>query len=371
MMQKRKLYGDRNENRNIEKYSVKAEHFCMFVNYNERGGSMRISGSISAVHGDYMEYARQLKYVNVDCIHIDIFENSGGLTINSLLDFDDTYLPLDVHLIYENVSDDTVRIVNEAGVSYLNVQFEKLADKGSIPHLAASVHANFGLAYTADTPMEVIENNLQYCSQVLFMCTEPGVSGAEFNDANYERIGKFHKEHPQFVIFADGGIDGSRAKKMAGLGVAVAVSGSFLCQDQSRMDMSAFALKYFDEQDVLADYKMVPAASLPVVSEDDAFSTLINIMNRYRYGVVFVVTDGKLKGMIADGDVRRGFIKYGKEIFDKNASDLMNPKPYSVPSKTAVRDIYHDISVMHKGIEVIPVMEDGRMIGALDLKLGK
>lgn len=93
-----------------------------------------------------------------------------------------------MHLIYEDVSEDAVRIINQARVSYLNIQYERLSDKSVIPHLAGLVRANFGLAYTADTPVEIIESNLQYCSQVLFMCSEPGVSGAEFNEENYARI---------------------------------------------------------------------------------------------------------------------------------------------------------------------------------------
>ena len=33
--------------------------------------------------------------------------------------------------------------------------------------------------------------------------------------------------------------------------------------------------------------------------------------------------DNKLTGIITDGDLRRAIIKYGKDIFDKSASDLM------------------------------------------------
>lgn len=332
---------------------------------------MKISGSILAVSDNYMEYARQLKYVNVDYLHIDIFEDSGRFRMSELFDFDDSYLPLDVHLIYKNINDEMIDIINKSRVSYLNIQYEKLLDKSIIPYLADSIKANFGLAYTISTPIDVIENNLQYCSQVLFMCSEPGVSGAVFNNENYKRIEKFHNEHPQILIFVDGGIDGARAKRMERLGVFMAVSGSFLCRDRSHIGINAFALRYFDEQDILVDNKVIPIASLPVVGENELFLPLINVMNKYRFGIVFVIEDEILKGIIADGDIRRGFAKYGKEIFDKNARTLMNHKPYCALMGTTIKDVYDDISMLHKGIEVIPIIENDRMLGALDLRFGK
>ena len=121
----------------------------------------------------------------------------------------------------------------------------------------------------------------------------------------------------------------------------------------------------------MADNKMLPLASLPIVSEDDSFVSIVNVMNRYRLGVVFVLDGDEIKGIVADGDIRRGFIKFEKDIFEKNADDLMNPDPYRVKTGTLIKDIYHDISLMHKGIEVIPVVDGSRMVGAIDLKLGK
>ena len=332
---------------------------------------MKISGSILAVHDNYMEYARQLKYANVDCLHIDIFQNSGEFKLNQLLDFDDKYLPLDVHLIFENITDKDIELLNSANISYINVQYENLFDKSSIPKLSKNIRANFGIAYTMETPIEKIMENLCFCSQVLFMCSEPGVSGAKFDERNFERIKEFRNLHPEVTVFVDGGIDAKRIEPMDKLGVNMSVSGSFLSRNLDQVELSSFALKYYDSKDAIADNKMLPLASLPIVSETDSFVSVVNIMNRHRLGVVFVLNGDEIKGIIADGDIRRGFIKYEREIFEKKANDLMNPDPYKVRTGTFIKDIYHDISSMHKGIEVIPVVDGGRMVGAVDLKLGK
>ena len=331
---------------------------------------MKVSGSILAVHDNYMEYARQLKYANVDCLHIDIFQNSGEFKLEHLLDFDDKYLPLDVHLIYEDVSDEDIEVINSANVSYLNVQYENLSDKGKILDLSKRIRANFGIAYTIMTPIGEIVENLRYCSQVLFMCSEPGVSGANFDEGNYDRIREFHENHPEVTIFADGGIDNRRAEFMVALGVSMIVSGSYLCKGFEQLGVNAYSLKYKDEICIQARNKMLPIAILPIVQRGDSFERIIDVMNRHKLGLDFVLDDEVFIGVIADGDIRRGFIRFGRSIFDKKADDLMNADPYCITSDKTIKEIYEDISKIHKGIDVIPVVEDGILVGGVNLRMG-
>lgn len=332
---------------------------------------MKISGSILAVCDNYMEYAKQLKYANIDCLHIDIFEDGRNFSIDKLLDFRDSELPLDVHLIFENIDDDIMQILNSANISYLNIQYESLKNKSQLNIIKNTVRANFGIAYTMETPDEIIESNLPLCSQVLFMCSEPGISGAKFNEGNYQRIEAFRQKYPQMEVFVDGGIDDIRARQMSKLGVSLAVSGSFLSRNPETIYKSVYELKYYNEADVSVEKRMIPVASLPIVLESEMFPNLIDIMNKYRMGLVFVVNENKLSGIIADGDIRRGFLKYGKNVFEKKAIDLMNSKPYTAKCGKKIQNIYKDIFMLHKGIEVIPILNDGELIGALDLKIGK
>lgn len=332
---------------------------------------MKLSGSILAVNGNYMEYAKQLRYVNVDCLHIDVFSGTSDFTLNDLLKFDDSFLPLDVHLIFESITDEDIDILNQANISYLNVQYENLLDKNDINRLYKRLRSNFGIAYTSRTPLNIIEENVKVCSQILFMCSEPGVSGAQFDESNYERIRKFHMKYPQLEIVADGGIDRIKAKKLDSIGVSTIVSGSFLCGDLDAIDLKAFELKYYDSVDVTVDNKMIPVALLPIVSVGTIFKDIMNKMNRYRLGMVFVVDSEELVGIVSDGDIRRGFIKYDRDIFDKTAGELLNSKPYKAEKGTRIREIYNDLANMHKGIEVIPITDGNKFIGALDLKLGK
>lgn len=50
-----------------------------------------------------------------------------------------------------------------------------------------------------------------------------------------------------------------------------------------------------------------------------------------RLGVVVVVEEDKrIRGIITDGDVRRGVQKYGKSLFDMKASEVMTPNPKTI-----------------------------------------
>ena len=84
---------------------------------------------------------------------------------------------------------------------------------------------------TAETPLDVIDENINCISQVLVMCSHPGISGAKFNTDNYKRIEKIRHKYPTLKIWVDGGIDNIIAEKLGRLNADVIVSGSYLCRD--------------------------------------------------------------------------------------------------------------------------------------------
>lgn len=333
---------------------------------------MKVSASILATKGNYVEYAEQLKYANVDCLHIDIFQNDVKFSLKDISKINDIGIPLDVHLIFEEITEEDIDILNKSKVAYVSIQYEKLRDKSCINYLSKKIRSNFGLAFTIQTPLEVFERHIDLVSYVLFMCSEPGISGATFDDRNYERILEVHTKYPYLKIYADGGIDGERAERLRLLGVSMVVSGTFLCRDMERLNWGTCALKYHREDVVTVKKLMLPLASIPIVQEETGFVDLLVQMNKYRLGMVFVVKEkNKLVGIVSSGDIRRGILKYGKEIFEKKAVDILNENPYVVTEDMFVEKIYEDISKLHKGINVIPVVEDGNvLVGAIDLQRG-
>ena len=82
------------------------------------GTPVRVSGSILAVKDNYMDYAKLLRYAHVNCLHVDIFQNGNNYHIEELLKFDDSFLPRDVHLIYETLNEKWDLYIPFMGDSY-------------------------------------------------------------------------------------------------------------------------------------------------------------------------------------------------------------------------------------------------------------
>lgn len=331
---------------------------------------MKVSGSILAVKDNYLSYAKQLKLAGVDFLHIDIFQDSPNYTVEDLMDFDDNFLPLDVHLIFEKITDDDIKILNKTNIMYLNIQYETLIDKQLIHSLSKKIDARVGIAITVDTPLSVVEEFKNSISQVLFMCSKPGISGAKFDELNYERIREAKERYPSLYLCADGGIDSNIARKMGLLGISLIVSGSFLSKDISELTSNTYFLKYLNERNINVKRLMIPVGELPLCGKNDGFMEIIMKMSKYRLGMVFVVEHDMLKGIISDGDVRRGFIKYQRDLFDMRAQDYMNTEPFFTNGEETMDRIYDKISLKKRGISIIPVIEDKKLIGAIDLHMG-
>lgn len=332
---------------------------------------MKVSGSILAARAnDYFDYAKKLKFINADYLHVDIFQESSVFTIEDLLRFDNSDLPLDVHLIFEDITKQNIEILNSAKVQILNIQYENIKNKAQIRMAARLFNGKFGIAITSKTPIDIIEDYFDCISQVLFMCSEPGVSGAKFDDKNFERIRAVRMKYPSLELQADGGINDSIGEEMGNAGVSMIVSGSYLYRNYEEIGNNVYRLKYLNEYGIGVTKNMVQLNALPLISKNAGFIEIIDTMNRYRMGLVMVVESNNLLGIISDGDIRRNLLVKGKEIFDSKAEAIMNKEPYVVERDKTMEDIFKALSQIHKGIDVIPIMEDDRIIGAVDLHMG-
>jgi arabinose-5-phosphate isomerase len=74
--------------------------------------------------------------------------------------------------------------------------------------------------------------------------------------------------------------------------------------------------------------------TLPLVSRDLPMAEVLVEMTGKSFGIAGVVVDGRLVGVITDGDLRR----HGASLFDQIAGDVMNPDPKVVPEGTLAED---------------------------------
>jgi len=87
-----------------------------------------------------------------------------------------------------------------------------------------------------------------------------------------------------------------------------------------------------------------------------------------RHGCILLVNEeGRLSGLLTDGDLRRILKKFGSQALHQPVKDVMTPKPRVVKPQTLASEA---MAIFHKGrIDEIPVVDDEqRPVGLIDVQ---
>jgi transaldolase len=105
----------------------------------------------------------------------------------------------------------------------------------------------------------------------------------------------------------------------------------------------------------------------PVVAADANLKDAIVKMTEYGFGCVSIInTDGSLKGVFTDGDLRRLLQKEGEHILNKKMGDLTYKSPVSIDAQTMLNEA---AGLFKKtNVDTILVTENGKPIGMLDIQ---
>jgi ribulose-phosphate 3-epimerase len=330
---------------------------------------MLISGSLLAVKNEFFDYASLLKQFGVNYLHVDLFgADDGVFKFRDILQFDGSYLPLDIHLIYPRIDAAMIDVLNDSTAHFLSLQYENLENPAETLMLAKRFKGNVGLAITSNTSLAQIEPFIHELQYILVMCSEPGVSGAKFQMSSYNLIDLIHARFPTLDIFADGGIESGIAKMMSGHGVKLIVSGSFLAKNTANIDSTVYNLKFGGESNIPIVRKMIKPFLLPTIGMDVGFFDIIDTINKARLGICFVLDGSHLEGLISDGDIRRAYLKYGRDIFDISSADVVNREYFRADEHITVEELYRQLSGQDKPITIVPIISDGMFAGAVSLR---
>lgn len=97
--------------------------------------------------------------------------------------------------------------------------------------LAEEAHLNgkkVGVAVNPETPVNELEDVLNFVDFVQFMTVNPGAQGNPFLFDVVSKISTFHEEHPEVPICADGGITPETGPQAAIAGASILVVGSYI-----------------------------------------------------------------------------------------------------------------------------------------------
>ena len=76
---------------------------------------------------------------------------------------------------------------------------------------------------------------------------------------------------------------------------------------------------------------MYSGSDLPLIAMDSKFSEILYAISSKKLGIVIVVNNkNDLCGIVTDGDLRRACDKFGPDVFNKKASDIMTLNPKTV-----------------------------------------
>ncbi len=104
---------------------------------------------------------------------------------------------------------------------------------------------------------------------------------------------------------------------------------------------------------------------LPIIPSEMHLGEAIIHVSKGKLGLGVSLRDGKVAGIITDGDIRRAMERWQAHFFDKTVSDIMTRRPKCVSPTTKVTEIQR-IMNKHKVHTVLVVDEENRLLGIVD-----
>jgi arabinose-5-phosphate isomerase len=105
--------------------------------------------------------------------------------------------------------------------------------------------------------------------------------------------------------------------------------------------------------------------NLPVCRPDDSFRKVVQVISEGRLGLVLVMHETKLVGLITDGDIRRAFDRH-EDCRPLNAADLMTRNPKSVEPQVRLVDAEQQMRDAKVGALVVQEAATG-VVGVLQI----
>ena len=104
---------------------------------------------------------------------------------------------------------------------------------------------------------------------------------------------------------------------------------------------------------------------MPIIPKEMHLGEAIIHVSKGKLGLGVSLEDGKVIGLITDGDIRRAMERWQAEFFDKTVSDIMTSTPKCVLPTTKISEIQR-IMHRHKIHTVLVIDEQRHLLGVVD-----
>ena len=207
---------------------------------------VEISTSILSVDSEKsMKTFYDLETAHTDYFHIDVMDGKfvEADTIAKMEKYSEylnhiTLIPLDVHLMVENVKEyvDKFLVFKPNTITF---QIEALKTKQEVIDIIKYIQSNnckAGIAIKPNTKIEEITEYLQYLHQVTVMTVEPGKGGQKLIESTIDKISELKKyieeNNLDIDIEADGGINIDNVEKVKQAGANIIVAGTAIIDSE-------------------------------------------------------------------------------------------------------------------------------------------
>ena len=202
---------------------------------------MKVAPSI--LTADFLNLAKELTTINTaDRFHIDIMDGnfvpniSFGPYITKLTN-NFTPIPLDIHLMVD-WPDFWIDKFNLSNTHNITFHFESRSDVNKTIEKIKKIGKKVGISIKPNTEVEEIIPLLSKVDIVLVMSVEPGFGGQKFISNALNKISELadfrKKQHLNFEIEVDGGVDQTNISAIKQAGADVVVAGSYIFNQADR-----------------------------------------------------------------------------------------------------------------------------------------
>ncbi|MCB0723296.1 MAG: ribulose-phosphate 3-epimerase [Ignavibacteriae bacterium] len=193
------------------------------------------------------EEIRDIEEAGADIIHCDIMDGhfvpniSYGPEIVSQVN-EITSMPLDVHLM---INDPQLYIEEfyKAGADYISVHYENNYHVNRLVNQIKELGAKAGVVLNPATPVEVLEDILEYADFILLMSVNPGFGGQKFIPNVIDKVRKLKQmiseRNLNCMIEIDGGVGLNNIGEISKAGVDMFVCGSSIFREPDRKQVIA------------------------------------------------------------------------------------------------------------------------------------
>jgi arabinose-5-phosphate isomerase len=104
---------------------------------------------------------------------------------------------------------------------------------------------------------------------------------------------------------------------------------------------------------------------MPVIKPDMHLGEAVIEVSRGKLGLGVAEEDGRVVGLITDGDIRRAMEKWQAQFFDHTVGDIMTRTPKTVTAQTKITEIQR-IMNKYKIHSVLVVNKEQQLLGVVD-----